>query len=399
MKRSKFNIINKLFLLLLIIFPLVFQAQGKNFFNKGKVEINQSIEKIPLSFVNDIPIVSIEIEGEFYNFIFDTGAPLVISNKIYDRLNLKTKTESEVADSHKEKRVQKFTFLPKMKAGNVLFKDFGAVVVDFEDPVFRCYNIEGILGANQMAKLYWKVDYQNNDIEVTENLKNFNPDQFNYKISFKPSPQKTPYINIKILNETKELTFDTGYAGSISINKSLLDLENPKIKRNLITKSGLSAVGMYGIGKNSDNYIFTTEDFSVGNIPVSKQIIETFESSVLGNTFLKNYIFIIDWKSNEILLKETNLIPIDYWSFGFSYRFVDGKVKVLNVYQNQNIPLHLEDEILSINDVSMENLSLEESCQYYLKSKEDGKKELQLKVKRGNEILYFNVKKQNFYTN
>ena len=383
----------KLVLIFFLISPLKFLSQEKNFFNKGKVEINNSVEKIPLNFINDIAIVKVEINGKFYNFLFDTGAPLVISNKIFDELNLKTTTESAFKDTHNEIRKQKFAYLPLLKSGNVSFKNFGAVVVDFEDPLFKCYGIEGILGANQMAKLYWKVDYQNNDLEVTKDLKNFHLQDYKYKIRFTPMPQKSPRINIRMLGEIKELLFDTGYAGNIGVNKSQINIDNQKISNNLISKFGLGAIGMYGVGKKTENYIFKVDDFSFGNIPNSKQIIETSETSIIGNVFLKNYIFILDWKKNEILLKETQNIPIDYEALGFSYRISEGKAKVAYVYQNQNIPLLLDDEILTINNEKVEGLSDEEACQFYYKSKKENKNQLILKIKRGNEILEFNIKK------
>lgn len=389
----------KIFIFLLLIFPISFFSQSKRFFNKGEVIITQSIEKIPLNFINDIPIVKVEIEGEYYNFLFDTGAPLVISNEVYNRLNLKSDKESDIEDTNKEKRKQKFTYLPMLKAGNVMFKNFGAVVIDFEDPIFKCYNVTGILGANQMAKLYWKIDYQNNKIEATKNLENFEPKEFTYKTRFTPLPQKSPKIYIQLNKENREVLFDTGFAGSIALNKSQIDLKDPKIAKNLITTKGIGAVGMYGMGQKSEQFLFTTDDFSVGNMPKSKQIIETMESAILGNTFLKNYIFILDWKNNEILFKESEAISIDYTSFGFSYKFVDGKMKVLNVFKDQNIPLILDDEIVSIDGEIVDNLSLEESCQQYLNSKLNKKNELILKVRRGTEILDFKVKKKNFFIN
>ena len=192
----------KLVLIFFLISPLKFLSQEKNFFNKGKVEINNSVEKIPLNFINDIAIVKVEINGKFYNFLFDTGAPLVISNKIFDELNLKTTTESAFKDTHNEIRKQKFAYLPLLKSGNVSFKNFGAVVVDFEDPLFKCYGIEGILGANQMAKLYWKVDYQNNDLEVTKDLKNFHLQDYKSLLSDKTEIS----IQIPIIKDSTRFT-------------------------------------------------------------------------------------------------------------------------------------------------------------------------------------------------
>ncbi len=389
----------KIYFLILLNFSALLFSQNEKFYNKGKVEINREVEKIPLNFINDLPIIKVEIEGKFYNFVFDTGAPLIISNKIFEELNLKTIEESDIKDAHQEIRKQKFTYLPELNLGEIKFKNFGAIVIDLEDPLFKCYQIDGIFGANQMAKLYWKIDYQNNLLEATKNITNFKIKEFKYRTRFTPLPQKSPRIYIQLQKVNKEVLFDTGFAGSIILNKSQIDINDPKIAKNLIKKSGVNSLGMYGVGKNNENLLFKTEEFSVDNIPQSQQIIETGESSFLGNTFLKNYVFILDWKKNEILFKETEKIPIEYESFGFSYKYVAGKIKVLSIYDNQNIPVQIDDEILSINDENMENLTEYEACTQYFKSKEKKVNQLNLKVKRGAEILYFTVKKQNFFKN
>jgi predicted aspartyl protease len=389
----------KIYFLILLNFSALLFSQNEKFYNKGKVEINQEVERIPLNFLNNAAIVKVQIEGKFYNFIFDTGAPLIISNKIFEELNLKTIEESDIKDAHQEIRKQKFTYLPELKLGNIAFKNFGAIVIDLEDPFFKCYKIDGIFGANQMSKLYWKIDYQNEIIEVTKKIKNFNTAEFKHKIRFSTYPQKTPLIYVQVDNKNKVVTFDTGFVGSINLKKEQIDIKNLEISENLISKYGVEGIGIYGTGKNSEQYIFKTNNFGINDIPQSKQIIETGEIAILGNAFLKNYIFILDWNKNEILLKEAENIPTDFTAFGFGYRILDGKAKVTYVYQNQNIPLQLEDEILSINNENVQGLSDNEACQYFLKSKKENNDELILKVKRGAEILYFTVKKHNFFKN
>ena len=95
-------------------------------------------------------------------------------------------------------------------------------------------------------------------------------------------------------NKNKVVTFDTGFVGSINLKKEQIDIKNLEISENLISKYGVEGIGIYGTGKNSEQYIFKTNNFGINDIPQSKQIIETGEISILGNAFLKNYIFILD---------------------------------------------------------------------------------------------------------
>ncbi|WP_435525282.1 hypothetical protein [Chryseobacterium indoltheticum] len=50
------------------------------------------------------------MNGKMYQFLFDSGAPTVISTAIYNELNLKKKHRSKVTDS---KKINRNKSLPK----------------------------------------------------------------------------------------------------------------------------------------------------------------------------------------------------------------------------------------------------------------------------------------------
>lgn len=390
-----FNI--KMLFVVMIISPIFFFSQSKNFFNKGTVQIEAKIETIPLQFINDFPLVQVEIEGQFYQFILDTGAPTVISSEIYNKLNLKSAAKGKVFDSENEKRKQIFTYLPEMKAGTLIFKDIGAIVIDFLEPEFMCYKIDGILGANQMAKLFWKIDYQNSSVDVTKDLSNFNLKDYNLQIPFITKPQKTPLILGLVENKKVEFTLDTGYVGRLVIQKNVFDVNKNISEKNRITKFGINTISAYGAGQNLETFIFKTNDFKTGNIISPIELIDVGESSLIGNEFLKNYVFILDWKSNKIYLKESKILPIDFESFGFGYRFLKGVTKIIYVYKKLDNQVQVGDEILSIDGVQMDNLDEATACGYYKNNLHKNKKEIEIKVKRKDEVFTYIIKRKNIF--
>lgn len=123
-------------------------------FDSGQAELKNNIETIELDYISDMPFVKVNIEGKTYNFLFDTGAPTVISSQIFQDLGLKKKAQGKVTDSQKNSKQQIFTLIPEMHVGAITFHDIGAIVLDFESPEFKCLQMDGILGANQMAKLF-----------------------------------------------------------------------------------------------------------------------------------------------------------------------------------------------------------------------------------------------------
>ncbi|MCZ2085870.1 MAG: retroviral-like aspartic protease family protein [Flavobacteriales bacterium] len=157
--------------LFIILLPSHFSSQNRNFFNTGTVKLGKSVEKLPLHFINDLPFVEVIIGGKAYNFLFDTGAPTIISSAIYKELGLESIFESEVGDSQNKVQKQTFTFVPEISIGNLSFKNVGAIVIDFTQPEFKCLEVDGLIGSNQMALLFWKINYLENSMLVSKDLK------------------------------------------------------------------------------------------------------------------------------------------------------------------------------------------------------------------------------------
>ena len=381
-------------ILVLICYITSVSAQGKRFFESGEVVLKDPVEKINLKFANELPLVSVSINGKQYQFLFDTGAPTVISNAVYSELNLKKKHKSKVGDSQKNKQEQIFTQLPEMIIDQMVFKNIGAVVLDLEGPEFGCLKIDGIIGANQMAKLFWRINYSENLLEATNDLVKFPTGEYEMVFDFKPKPQKTPILESYILDKKINLTFDTGFTGGIKISDSNYDPQNRKVQS--VETYGVNSVGAYGTGKPLSSYHFKTNEVSLSGQKFEDEIIMTGNSSLVGNEFLKKFKFIIDWQNNKVYLHRLMNIPSKLESFGFAYRFIDLKAKVVLVFQGINNPVKIDDEILSINNISFENLDQESACNYLLNRVEKGESQIKVKVKREGKILDFTVDRKEY---
>lgn len=380
--------------LFFIFYVTAVSAQGKRFFESGEAVLKNPVEKINLTFSNELPLVNVSINGKSYQFIFDTGAPTVISHAVYNELNLKEKHKRKVGDSQKNKQEQIFTELPEMTIDQVVFKNIGAVVLDLEGPEFGCLKIDGIIGANQMAKLFWRIDYSENMLEATKDLKQFSTDGYEMVFTFKPRPQKTPVIESQILDKKMNLTFDTGFTGSIKISENNYDPKNEKVKS--VETYGVNSVGAFGTGKPLSSYHFRATELLLAGQKFENEIVITGNSSLLGNEFLKKFKFIIDWQNNKVYLHRIKSTPSKLESFGFAYRFIDFKAKVVLVFQGNDVPVKIDDEILSINNISFENLDQTSSCNYLLNRVEKGGDQIMIKVKRDGKVLDFTVDKKEY---
>ncbi|QQQ28888.1 aspartyl protease family protein [Chryseobacterium indoltheticum] len=384
----------KYILAVLILFTITVSAQGKRFFENGEVELQNSVEKINLTYTNELPFVKVNINGKIYQFLFDSGAPTVISTSIYSELNLKKKHRSKVTDSKKNKQEQIFTVIPEMKIDQITFKSIGAIVMDLKGIEFECLKIDGIIGANQMAKLFWRINYSENLLEATKDLTNFSKEGYETVFSFDPKPQKTPVIKAQILDEKINLTFDTGFTGTFRISSTEYDPTNAKVKS--VETYGTASVGAFGAGKHESSYYFKPEKVLLDEQKFEDEIVSTGSSSLLGNEFLKKFRFIMDWKNNKIYLNRIKNYPAKLESFGFGYRFIDQKAKVVLLFSGNDVPLKIDDEILSINNVSLENLDKDSVCKYLQNRIERDHNSIDVKVKRDGKVLDFTITKKEY---
>ena len=57
----------------------------------------------------------------------------------------------------------------------------------------------------------------------------------------------------------------------------------------------------------------------------------------------------------------------------------------------------MNDEIVSINDISLDNLHTEDSCKYYLNTIEKELSKITIRIRRGNEIKVFDLEKISYF--
>lgn len=383
----------KIFCLLFIYSAIAVSAQEKKFFEKGEVELQHPVEKVNLRFENNLPFVKVDINGKIYSFLFDTGAPTVISQAIYKELNLKKKYKKAIRDSDQKEQQQILTELPEMKVDRLVFRNVGAIVLDLNSAELGCLKVDGIIGANQMAKLFWKVNYSENSLEASKELSLFDIRDYEVVIPFEAKPQKTPMVSATLLSRAVKFTFDTGFSGRLETSGDRLD---PEKLKHYVKTFGTRTTGAFGTAKPAPGYIFRADSMKIGNTLFQNERISTGKMDLAGNEFFKDFIFVIDWKSNKIYMKRIGTSLPTLSSFGFSYRFADGKTSITFVFEEENFPLKIGDSIISINGISLENLDQDKACHYFINRIEKDQKSIDVRINRDGKILDFKLDKKEY---
>ncbi|MHA8049778.1 retropepsin-like aspartic protease [Aquirufa sp. ROCK-SH2] len=384
----------------LFIILLTFSCRtNQKFYNSGNVESLHEKEEISINQINDLPFCSVEIGDKKYQFLIDTGAPTIISEEIFQRLNLKIHHQSTMSDSHNKKKKEKFVIVPEIKIGNLIIKDIACSVTTIETKEIKCLGLDGIVGANLLAKLFCEFDYQNNKINVSKKINSFDMDNPDFIWTFRHFSQKTPKIMGEIFDKKLMFTFDTGFNGSIKIPSNLNHVKLNSTNVNMIITEGISSTGFYGVGNSEKGYVIKN-NIKFDHVEFKNQFISSGKSTLIGNEFLKDYLFLMDWENRKIYFKKhPNQIEKTYDSFGFSYLFVDGKAKVVYRITDRDIPINLGDEIIKIDDVDFTKIEPSDICQYYLNKVEKNKASIDITIKRNNQYLSFHLDKQVYYKN
>lgn len=386
----------KLLIILLIAFIDLSCNSNKAFYNLGEVVMDSEMEIINITMIGNRPFCKVILLDKTYNFLIDTGAPTAISEHVFNALSLKISHEGSMSDSQKNKRTEKFVILPELKLDNLVFKNIGSSILNFDIPEIKCLGFDGIIGSNLMAKLFWKFDYSNNKIIVTKNLDNFKVNDFDFSVRFKHKRQKTPFVKGKVGNKKISFMLDTGYFGNISVLNNYDYYKASSAEDKFITKSGSTSIGIYGGGSEKKAFTMKT------NLYLDKQLfenelIESESYSLIGGKFLRDYEFVVDWVNLKIYFKRNNNTKIkNLKGFGFFYRFKNGKPIVSSKIESKDVPINLGDEILEINQINFTTLDSFDFCKYYLKEIIKEESEIYITVKRLNDTLKFNLKEQEF---
>lgn len=328
---------------------------------------NSFVEEIPFDLVEGQIIIKVNIEDTIYNFLFDTGAPVVVDNQIAKFLK-KSKDYQNVIDSNGN--IQK---LPKqkineMKIGNIVFKNITTFATDLKYiKEIGCINIQGVIGANLMANAVWQINYTQKKIIFTNNVNSLHLSPDNKPIKFTVEKNGTPIIPFYLENtKVDNVIIDTGSRGSITISKN--DVQNIPKDISTITSYGLTP-GAFGVILDTIQ-IYNCKNILIGdNLKLASPLVSIRNRKVtkkIGFEILKNYIITLDWKNNEVYFQESIYAPPENKkSFGFNLIYYEGKVIIGKIYKNSLAELNcinIFDEVLKINGINCENLSNEEYC-------------------------------------
>lgn len=373
---------------------------------KGEVEQKDFLAEIPFELRQGLIVLKVEIGGEDYDFILDTGAPNAISTKITKKLNLSPKVAVDVGDSQDQEIEQDLVQIPKISIGGINFLNTAAVAIDMDNNLNKvsCLEADGLIGTNLMRNAVWKIDYQSNKIIITNAQSSIKIPGNAQKIPFTTNITGSPYIKMKLNDvELEKVEVDLGKRGDFTMTTEVF---NKLLKGNSITKkasgTGLLSAGIFGYGKVAKDDFALINEVSFGSINLS-QVSVVFSNKkqlLIGTNFLKNYTLIFNWSSKTLILeKEREYSNDKLETFGFEPIYQpNGDVTIGYIFDNssaQNQGLRYGDLITELSGTDLKNIEKKKWCSVRETLDFENNKELSITIIRDGKEKSVILQKQN----
>ena len=356
---------SKFLIILFLTFSLTF-SQNVNF-DKGNIVGTKYFEEIPVELVHQKIIVPVVINGKTYQFLLDTGAPNIISNRVLAELNLEKTGEVKVSDANNLQQKTEVAVIPSMKIGTLIFENQVALVYDLDNHnVLSCFGIDGFIGSNLLRNSVIKISKNDKKIIISNDIKKLNPQKKPTKIKLFGT-QKAPYIQFDFLENNKMVAsdmvlIDTGMDGIYEMsNRNFEKFKHLKNFEILGKSTGASGIGLFGGGNSNEHTLLKVDSAILNNSLFSNLIINTTDdnNSRIGLDFLNYGDLIIDFKTKNAYFEFGSTVALTEKTPKYEATVIDGKYVIGLVWDKKHAEImNFGDEIISVDSNKIAEMNL-----------------------------------------
>jgi predicted aspartyl protease len=304
----------------------------------------------------------VSINGQTYRFLFDTGAPNIISKELDQLLNPRQIGTLPTTDATGKKERLKVVSVASLHFGDVEFRDTATLVYELKgNSVFSCFNIDGFIGSNMLRKSIVQIDSRKKTIILTDKRKNLNLNKSDGSKIVLTKNQSNPYAWVQLKGNNKgreQLLIDTGADDLYDLSKNYYGFFQDKdIFEPLGKSEGASSVSLFGDAPVSMQYKLLLPTLVVNNYEINDVITETTDddNSRIGAKILQYGVITIDYKGKRFYFEPHQNPQIDpYYDYGFSSTLIGAKISIGFVWDKDlKELLSYGDEIVAINGMGV----------------------------------------------
>lgn len=337
-------------------------AAAQNFdYNRGGATTSHYYEEIPYEDVNGLLVIHVTVGGKSRRFIFDTGAPVMLSDSLASELKLKEIQADSVTDINYHKFLMSIASID-IKIGKTTFAGVPAIK-GFKGDIMKCWNPDGIIGSNLVRHSIVSFNKVGHVIIITDDINKLKLSAQNKgKLGTNSDTQSSPILNIGVNNAVDmQIEFDSGDSGFLRITD---DIAQPLLQRKLcevLDKGyGAGGMGMGGLQGNAQKLKLLFTPFKIGDETFKQAICSTSITGIpgMGNQLLNYGTLTLDYLHGDYyfdpLKPEVELDkkswPVDFW-------VKDGNLIAAVVWDKLAAQIKPEEQIVAIDGTKYGNLS------------------------------------------
>lgn len=311
-------------------------------------------------------IIPVQINGETYQFLFDTGFQTsAISQDLADKIGIKTNRKIKIVDSQGTRKKLPISIIDSLSIDHITFTKVGVFINDFDStPLFSCFHIDGVIGANIIRLQNWSIDYLKNELSFS--TKSF--DTSGYKALPLSLNGGMPFLTLALNNTSEKFLVDIGYNG-----RTLSVSSKDKLGKIIHQTIGYASFGLFNQTKY-DTTLYAISSLSADNHFKMDSVILNYSTRALpliGNGFFENYCskIYLDYQNEKLYLKRRNYQTEALFTYPFSPQLINEKI-VVGLIDKNCTKLNIGDTILAINQYDIKNNSSCQLLESYSKSKQ-----------------------------
>lgn len=247
----------------------------------GKISQKEFVEEISFELEHGKIVVPVNINGQSYRFLLDTGAPNIISKRVAYTINPTTKKDINVVDANNKTQNMEMVPLPEMRLGSLQFENGVAIVVDLDNhPVLKCYRLDGFVGSNFFKNAVLQVDYAAKKLRISHTVKSFSPPTKGFAMQL-VGQQLAPYVALEHqsegCNEGSEFALlDTGMDGFYDLsNRVYADFKKGEVIKTLGESTGVVSLGLFEKLEPSPHRLVQVQKMKINGTTFTNIITET----------------------------------------------------------------------------------------------------------------------------
>ena len=345
-------------------------------FNQGKAFHPYYCDSISFDYVRGKIILPVTIQGDTFNFLFDSGAPTIVSEKLKTKFSFVSLGTDTIKDVHANKSNKQIVILDSLLLGGVRFDGTPALVSKFDDPPWSCFNIDGFIGSNLLRNSIVKIHINKQFIVLSDRLRNDLEYQDMCSMKMNLDYQSSPHVTLALGKHIEEtFLFDTGSDIFISLNTEKFNECRESLSlKNLRNGFGSGTMGLFGTGKRESTYKLRLDSVDFCNSTISEPIFRVNNTSSKIGTKIFNYgSIILDYKNQQLFFDSEDetmtFKTLSESEFGFMPVIKDDKFQIGVIWENSladSLGLEPGYEILQINEYDF-NTSLNKSfCEIFI---------------------------------